>query len=107
MNLLEYIPHYPDKVKRQDLEVWTGLDDRVVRAEIERLRKEGTPICNFGDGEGYFVSYDKDHIARQYKIIWSRLRSMLSQAIEFDKMLVDSQMEEMYFSMIDGREGCE
>lgn len=59
INLLDFIPFGANTtpVTRAELEILTGLDDRTIRGEINRLKKE-YPIINIG--QGYYVAEDPD-----------------------------------------------
>ena len=58
MNVIDYIPFgNRNPVSREHLVHLTGLDDRAVRNEIKRLKKE-YPIVNIG--QGYYIADDPD-----------------------------------------------
>lgn len=66
-------------VNRFELVERTGLDDRKVRKEIARLRKDGVNIINNQDGRGYYVDDSTDALYRQYKQDTARALSILER----------------------------
>lgn len=67
-------------VTRETLCAMTGMNDRAVRSEIERLRREYV-ILNDQDGKGYYLSKDAQEVQRyvrqeeaRAKAIFYRLR---------------------------------
>ena len=62
-------------ITRYELSMLTGMPDRAVRSEIERLRREMV-ILNDQDGKGYYISTDPDEIARYYRQEAARAKSI-------------------------------
>ena len=55
MNIVDYIPYgRKNAITREQLMMLTGMPDRALRKEIERLRQEGICILNLQDGGGYY-----------------------------------------------------
>ena len=61
-------------VTRTSLQLQTGLTDRQMRAEIELLRREGSPIFNSQDGEGYYLATKDDDADMMHCILRERAR---------------------------------
>ena len=61
-------------VTRTQLQIKTGLNDRQIRAEIEQLRREGSPIFNSQDGEGYYLATKDDDLDMMHCILRERAR---------------------------------
>lgn len=62
-------------ITRYELSMITGMPDRAVRNEIERLRREMV-ILNDQDGKGYYISTDPAEIARYYRQEAARAKSI-------------------------------
>lgn len=76
-SVLDYL-HYgkQNAATREYLSALTGLKDRSLRSEINRLRvQEGHPIFNTQDGTGYFLATqeDKAEMDACYNMLISRL----------------------------------
>ena len=61
-------------VTRTQLAILTGLNDRQIRQEIETLRREGSPIFNSQDGEGYYLATADDEADMMHCILRERAR---------------------------------
>ncbi len=57
----------------------SGFSERGVRESIERLRKNGWPICNEMDGTGYYIADSMDDVERQYNRDYARAMSLLAR----------------------------
>lgn len=66
-------------VTRSYLRTMTGMSDREVRKEIEKLRNDGMLICNNSDGYGYYISNDLEELKKQYKSDTARALSILKR----------------------------
>ena len=69
MDIAAYIPYGANHaISRKDLVCITGLNDRAVRAQIQKAREEGFLILNKQNGAGYFLATetDIDELQRQY-----------------------------------------
>jgi hypothetical protein len=79
--MLPYIPRGRENaIKRSELCRLSGLPDRKMRKEIERLQKEGYDIVNLGDSKGYFISdTDADfyrYARQEYARFYDGIRKM-------------------------------
>lgn len=75
MNLLEHIPRTEKQaVSRFKLASIYGVGERVIRHEIERLRREGVNIIPSPKG-GYYIADDIEEIELFLKTIDSRMKS--------------------------------
>jgi len=54
----------------------SGLSERAVRKEIQRLREDGHLIINDQDGRGYYYATELDEVLKQYKQDRSRYLSI-------------------------------
>lgn len=61
-------------VTRTQLMIMTGLPDRAIRREIDKLREEGQPIFNSQDGEGYYLATADDDTDMMLCILRERAR---------------------------------
>ena len=78
--ILRYLGIGSDKARtREQLCRLTGMSDRAVRSEIEKLRNDGVIIINRQDGKGYYISEDPVEMERQYKQNYARAMSILKQ----------------------------
>ena len=78
--ILRYLGIGSDNAKtREQLCRLTGMSDRAVRSEIEKLRNDGVIIINRQDGKGYYISEDPVEMERQYKQNYARAMSILKQ----------------------------
>ena len=66
-------------VTRPELMRRTGLSDRVIRKQIEKLREEGWFIVNAEDGLGYYLAEETMDILRQYKSDKAKALSILKR----------------------------
>lgn len=88
MDIIRYIPrdHY---ISRQELSKITGMSDRAVRNEIQRLRTESpeTIIISSSSKKGYKrpETYEELEICRRESI--SRLKAELAKVAQIDKIL--------------------
>ena len=64
-------------VKRRDLAMLTGFDDRTCRQAIADLSRRGELIVNEGDGRGYYIAVTDDEVQRQYQRETSRAMKIL------------------------------
>lgn len=88
MNIERFIPEGKENaVSREVLATRLGLPDRTVRKLIEEARDRGELICNDGDGEGYYRSYDISQIERQYRVDKSRAMAVLKRLKTMRRML--------------------
>ena len=88
MNIERFIPEGKENaVSREVLATRLGLPDRTVRKLIEEARDRGELICNDGDGEGYYRSYDIGQIERQYRVDRSRAMSVMKRLKTMRRML--------------------
>lgn len=76
-------------VTRGELCTLTGLCDRRVRLEIERLRDEGVIIINHQDGKGYYISEDIEEMQAQYRLNQARAMSILRQQKHLRKRMAE------------------
>ena len=88
MDIIRYIPrdHY---ISRQELSKITGMSDRAVRNEIQRLRTESpeTIIISSSSKRGYKrpETYEELEACRRESI--SRLKAELAKVAQIDKVL--------------------
>ena len=88
MNIERFIPEGKENaVSREVLATRLGLPDRTVRKLIEEARDRGELICNDGDGEGYYRSYDIGQIERQYRVDRARAMSVMKRLKTMRRML--------------------
>lgn len=79
--VLMAIPFAKDgAVRRRTLETRLGISERSIREYIEGLQKQGWPIVNFQDGEGYFFAETAEEVARYKKQERSRARNITAKA---------------------------
>ena len=80
MTVLEVLQAYGG-VSRACLSARTGMHDRAVRKEIERLRMDGYIIGNRQDGGGYFLidENDREALDAQYRQMRRRALNILKQ----------------------------
>lgn len=64
-------------VTREELVMLTGMPDRAVRSEIERLRREHV-ILNDQDGKGYYIETDCNRINRYIRQEEARAKSIFA-----------------------------
>lgn len=94
MNIERFIPEGKENaVSREVLATRLGLPDRTVRKLIEEARDRGELICNDGDGEGYYRSYDICQIERQYRVDKSRALAVMKRLKTMRRMLNDAGKE--------------
>ena len=94
MNIERFIPEgKKNAVSREVLATRLGLPDRTVRKLIEEARDRGELICNDGDGEGYYRSYDIGQIERQYRVDRARAMAVLKRLKTMRRMLNDAGKE--------------
>lgn len=94
MNIERFIPEWKENaVSREVLATRLGLPDRTVRKLIEEARDRGELICNDGDGEGYYRSYDIGQIERQYRVDRARAMAVLKRLKTMRRMLNDAGKE--------------
>ena len=94
MNIERFIPEGKENaVSREVLATRLGLPDRTVRKLIEEARYRGEMICNDGDGEGYYRSYDIGQIERQYRVDRARAMSVMKRLKTMRRMLNDAGKE--------------
>ncbi len=83
MNILDYIPYGRDNaVSRQALAALTGLEDRMIRKEINRLREKGEFILSSSHSVGYWRSDDPKEIEDYLKECDSRRRHLAFPAMK-------------------------
>lgn len=88
--VLPYLLYGKQNAKtKTELMALSGVGEREVRLEIEKLRREGLIVCNDQDGKGYYFSKSTDDILRQYRQLNSRAMSLLVQRKYLQKMLKD------------------
>ena len=94
MNIERFIPEGKENaVSREVLATRLGLPDRTVRKLIEEARDRGELICNDGNGEGYYRSYDICQIERQYRVDRARAMAVLKRLKTMRRMLNDAGKE--------------
>ena len=94
MNIERFIPEGKENaVSREVLSTRLGLPDRTVRKLIEEARDRGELICNDGDGEGYYRSYDIGQIERQDRVDRARAMSVMKRLKTMRRMLNDAGKE--------------
>lgn len=94
MNIERFIPEGKENaVSREVLSTRLGLPDRTVRKLIEDARDRGELICNDGDGEGYYRSYDIGQIERQYRVDRARALAVMKRLKTMRRMLNDAGKE--------------
>ena len=75
--MLELIPYGKDNaITREQLVQSTGLSDRAVRREIERLRESGEVILSSSQHKGYWQSDDEMEIDAYRNELKARERSL-------------------------------
>lgn len=52
-------------VRREELASMLHVDDRTMRRCIAYARLEGIPVCNDGDGKGYYIAESYDEAMNQ------------------------------------------
>lgn len=88
LDISRFIPEGKENsVSREVLATRLGLPDRTVRKLIEEARDRGELICNDGDGEGYYRSYDIGQIERQYRTDRARALAVLKRLKTMRRML--------------------
>lgn len=81
MTLLDHIPYgRANAISRSDLCRAAGLPDRLMRREIEALRRSGEIIINNQDGSGYYRPTDLQEIERYLRQETARGLSILKTA---------------------------
>lgn len=94
LDISRFIPEGKENaVSREVLATRLGLPDRTVRKLIEEARDRGELICNDGDGEGYYRSYDIGQIERQYRVDLARAMAVLKRLKTMRRMLNDAGKE--------------
>ena len=94
MKIENFIPDGKENaVSREVLATRLGLPDRTVRKLIEEARDRGELICNDGDGEGYYRSYDIGQIERQYRVDRARSMAVLKRLKTMRRMLSEEGKE--------------
>ena len=76
----EYIPEgHKNAIKREDLRILTGLDDRTLR---DQINKSDELIINMGDGEGYFKPSPEDYhlVIMWERTFWKRIKDEARRA---------------------------
>ena len=101
LDIMDYIPSYPDTISRELLVAFTGLTDRRVRELIAKAAKEGEPICNLG--KGYFVTNDTELLKRQSAVHWSRIKSELQRARAFGVNIEAIEAIERHFDLLEDK----
>lgn len=77
MSVLDYIPYGKNNaISRERLAQLSGMGDRWMRKEIERLRSEGHVILSSSHGKGYWRSDDASEIGRYIAENKSRIRML-------------------------------
>ena len=84
-------------VTRKQLMMLTGMPDRAVRSEIERLRQKYV-ILNDQDGCGYYIETDKASIARYVRQEESRAKSIFRNLKVARKRLKENAPAELGIS---------
>lgn len=74
---------------REQLCNLSGMCDRNVRSEIEKLRNEGIIIINNQDGKGYYISEDVNEMQKQYRQNQARAMSILRQQKHLRKRMAE------------------
>lgn len=67
------------KTDRKVLAQLLGVPDRKMRRLIEKARKEGLPVCNEQNGEGYYLADTREDIDRLIRSMYSRAMAILVQ----------------------------
>ena len=77
MSVLDYIPFgKQNAISRERLSELSGMGDRQMRREIERLREEGNVILSSSHSGGYWRSDDASEIGRYIVENKSRIRML-------------------------------
>ena len=85
MNIFQFIPKgRQNAILRSELAKLSGMSDRSVREEIERLRHCGNLIANMQDGKGYFICQTAEEADTYARLQDSRAKAIL-QPIKFFK----------------------
>lgn len=95
--ILRYLEIGSDRAKtREQLCKLSGMCDRAVRAEIEKLRNEGIIIINRQDGKGYYISEDPVEMEIQLRQNHARAMSILRQQRHLRKKIKEMQNETLF-----------
>jgi biotin operon repressor len=79
--MLDLIPTGHEKaISRSALVQATGKTDRMVREQIENLRKEGIPICSTSHSKGYFLPQTEEEFKRFIREYKSHSLTMIKTA---------------------------
>lgn len=93
MNLLDCIPTGRDNaISRKDLAAYSGLPDRLMRNQIEELRKH-VPVLNLQDGNGYFQPGIEEF---ELVKIWVRQQKSRSRSIENSTLGAEKWIAEQF-----------
>ena len=79
--LISILPEgHENAMKRRALAEKMDMADRAMRqAVMEAKIRDRVPICNFGDGKGYFVAKTPEESQIQYRIVKSYAHALLAQ----------------------------
>ena len=87
MNLLDVIPvGHENPISKEQLLLITGYNERFLRHEIERLRRN-YPICNEQDGRGFYMADSIGDAMKQRVQTINRGRSLFAQIKALDKAI--------------------
>ena len=76
MKVIDYISTgYKNSITRKKLCSLTGLSDRDMRHQIEKLKVD-YPICNYQDGKGYFIAETPEEAERMLKQEGARIKAI-------------------------------
>lgn len=79
MNIIEYIPEgCENAISRKNLCIATGLNDRIVRKQIEEARRNTIIISN-DDGSGYWL-YPENPTAEEKMMLYKYVKQQESRA---------------------------
>lgn len=78
---------------RRTLCMLTGLSDRKVRHEIEKLREQGVLVCVLEGGFGYYISEETSDLLSQYKQDMARIKAISKRTKHFRRILKERGVE--------------
>ncbi len=76
------------KITRKQLRELLGLNDQAMRNCLRTI-KAIVPICNFQDGEGYWLSDNVEEVMRMYKQEKHRLKELKKSVYALETFLKD------------------
>lgn len=80
IDVLSLIPFgHANAISRKRLAQAMGVSDRAAREELKKLRINGYPIANEGDGDGYYQPVTPEEVQRQYNKTKSYAMSLFMQ----------------------------